>query len=198
MNNTFPPDHPLSHLVRSDTPESIYYADLFLINNHNWMIQGYGKTTAARIASNKKSEAMYATDSVAIIRSGDTLFGRYDPGALSTKNPKLHELHKLDAIAYCLSEEETIKVFKPRGGGREIIDVGPDILAAICATYPYPAYCAQHFFVEHELLYFADPLRMTKRFIELTQGVSGTKFLIIPHMPTIEEKAALYSSFNFE
>lgn len=197
MNNTFPPDHPFSHLVRSDTPENIYYADLFRINNHNWMIQGYGKTTAARIASGKKSEAMYATDCVAIIRNGDTLCGRYDSGALSTKNPELHELHKLDAIAYCLNEEETIKVFKPRGGTREIVDVGVEVIASICATYPYPAYFAQHFFTHHELLHFSDPLRMTKRFVELTRGVPNIKFLIVPHMPTIEEKAALYNNFNF-
>lgn len=186
-----------NNLIRSDTPESIYYADLFRIRDRNWMIQGYGKTKAALIASVRKPEAMYATDAVAIIRNGDTLWGRYDPGALSKNNPELSELRKLDAIAYCLNEEQTIDTFKPRGGRREIVDVGAEMLSTLCAIYPYPAYLGPQFFTPQEMAHFADPLRMTKHFEELTKGIVATKFLIIPHMPTVEEKAHLYTSFVF-
>ena len=197
MQSPKPTDHPFGHMIPSDTPENIYYADLFRINDHNWMIQGYGKSTAARIASDKKTEAMYATDAVAIIRDGDTLWGRYDPGALTTKNPELCALHKIDAIAYCLDEQQTTKAFEPRGGVREIVEVDSALLSSLCATYQYPAYMASHFFTESEFAYFANPYRMTQRFIELTQGAVGTKFLLVPYMATIEEKAALYSSFKF-
>lgn len=197
MSKPYPADHPFGHMVPSDTPENIYYADLFRINGHNWMIQGYGKSTAARIASDKKSEAMYATDAVAIIRDGDALFGRYDPGALTTKDPDLCALHKIDAIAYCLNEQQTVAAFEPRGGVREIVDVDSALLSTLCATYQYPAYMAPHFFTQAEFAHFANPHRMTKRFAELTQATIGTRFLLVPHMPTVEEKAALYSSFRF-
>jgi hypothetical protein len=195
--NPFPPGHILAHLVVSDAPENIYYADLFQIENRNWMIQGYGKTTAARIASGKVVDAMYATDAVAIIRDGSTIFGRYDPGALSPNSDDLHKLHRLDAIAYCLNEEQTEKAYRPRGGVRTIVEADAKFLSNFCAIYPYPAYSAIHFFTEDELAHLANPLRMENRFLELTQDVVGTKFLIVPYMNTVEEKAALYSSYLF-
>lgn len=197
MNNPFPKDSPFGHFVRSDTPENIYYADLFRINDRNWMIQGFGKTQAARIASGKKKDAMYATDSVALIREGDTLWGRYDLGAASSYDLELNKLHKLDIIAYCLDESQTIKAFAPRDGIREIVDVGVEILSALCATYPYPASLAYHFFTQHEVAHFTNPMRMTKRFIELTKGAAGTRFLLVPYMPVLVDKAALYSSFVY-
>lgn len=197
MNNPFPKDSPFGNFVRSDTPENIYYADLFRINDRNWMIQGFGKTQAARIASGRKNDAMYGTDSVALIREGDTLWGRYDLGAASSYDSELTKLHKLDAIAYCLNEEQTIKAFAPRNGIREIVDVGFEMLSALCATYPYPASLAFHFFSQQEVALFTNPMRMTERFIELTKEADGTKFLLVPYMPTPEDKASLYSSFVF-
>jgi len=197
LNSHYPPDHPFGHFIPSDAPENIYYADLFRIKDRNWMIQGYGKSTAARIAFDKKTDAMYATDTVGIIRDGNTLFGRYDPGALTTKDPDLCALHKIDAIAYCLDEKQTINEFEPRGGAREIVEADSALLSTLCATYSYPPYMAPYFFTPEALAYFSDPLRMKNRFIELTQGAVGTKFLIVPHMPTTEEKAALYCNFIF-
>lgn len=197
MSSLYPPDHPYAHLVPSDTPENIYYADLFRINDRNWMIQGYGKTHAAQIASDKKLEAMYATDSVAIIREGNALSGRYDPGALTTKNSDVSKPHKLDAIAYCLDEEQTVKAFAPRGGVREIVEADADLLSALCATYPYPGSLAPHFFTPQQFAYFSNPRRMVERFKALTVGIVGTKFLIVPHMPTVEDKAVLYTKFIF-
>ena len=197
MNTTYPPEHPFGHLVRSNTPENIYYADLFRINSHNWMILGSGKTYAAQVASHQKRDAMHATDAVALIRGGHALWGRYDPGAVSTKNPELSTLYRLDAIAYCLDEEQTAEFFKARGAALAIADVGFALIAGLCATYAYPAYMAPHFFSEQELSHFSNPIRMTQRFAELTQGAVGTKFLIVPFMPSVEEKAALYSGFVF-
>lgn len=198
MNNPFPKDSPFGHFVRSDTPENIYYADLFRINDRNWMIQGFGKTNAVRIASGRKSDAMYATDSVALIRDGETLWGRYDLGAASSYDSELNKLHKLDAIAYCLNEAQTIKAFAQRDGMREIVNVGSEMLSALCATYPYPASLAFHFFAQQEVAHFTNPIRMTEHFIELTKGATGTRFLLVPYMPVVEDKAALYSSFVFQ
>src|SRR6185312_14712349 len=150
MTNRYPGSRPFSHLKPSDAPDSIYYADLFEINGHAWMIQGCGKTDAARIASNRNLEAMIATDAVAIIRDGDTLFGRYDPGALNTVKPELHKLHKLSAIAYCLDEEQTNWLVSQNRGKREIAVAGNRTLSSLCATYAYPAHMAPHFFSENE------------------------------------------------
>lgn len=197
VNNPFPKDSPFGNFVRSDTPENIFYADLFQMNGRNWMIQGYGKTNAARIATGKNSDFMYATDSVALIRKGDTLWGRYDLGASSNYDSELNKFHKLDAITYCLSEAQTIKAFAPTGGKREIVDVDYEVLSALCATYPYPASLAFHFFTQEEAEHFANPMRMTERFVELAKDTVGTKFLLIPYMPLVEEKAALYINFAF-
>jgi len=190
-----PPASPLGHLIATDTPENIYYADLFEINGLNWMIQGFGKTDAASIASGKKPDAMHATDAVAIIRDGDYLFGRFDPGALSTKNTGISAMHKIDVIAYCLNEEETIKAYAPRGGVREIVEADASLLSGLCATYPWPAYMAPQFFTQDEIAHFANPIRMIKRFRDLTDGAIGTRFLIVPYMPSVEDKADLYRNF---
>jgi hypothetical protein len=197
MKNSLPMNSLFANLIPTDTPENIYYADLFRIENRNWMIQGFGKSDAASIASYKDPDAMYATDAVAIIRDGDTLWGRYDPGAHSIVETEQSRKHKLDAIAYCLDEEQTIKAYAPRGGQREIVDAGATMLLALCARYPYPALLTPQFFTQQELEYLENPVRMTERFIELTKDIVSTKFLLVPYMPTVAEKAALYRSFVF-
>lgn len=196
-HNPYPPGHNFHHLVPSDTPENIYYADLFSIGGHTWMIQGSGKTKAARIASGGLSASMYATDAVAIIRDGVNIFGRYDAGAMNPNLPELHALHKIDALAYCLDEKQTFDLFDSRRLPLEIVDSDAYSLSLLCATYSYPAYMAPHFFQPDELSYFADERRMTARFRELTAGVSGVRFLLVPFMPSVEEKASLYKSFCF-
>ena len=72
--------NPFSHLEMSKNADSIYYADLFKINNKICMITGFGKSQAARIAINKNNEADIARDAVAIIRENNILYGCYDPG----------------------------------------------------------------------------------------------------------------------
>ncbi len=187
-------EDPFGHLIATDTPENIYYADLFCINDKNWMILGYGKSNAARIATNKIHALDMARDAVAIIRKDDELFARYDPGALSETDSELNALYKLDAIAYCLNEEQTIKAFDSVDDDREIADAGVEVLAALCATYMYPAYLAPHFFSQAEFKYFSSAKRMRERFVELTKNTKGTAFLLVPHMPKVEEKAALYTN----
>lgn len=187
---------PFGHMVATDTPENIYYADLFKINGFVWMIMGYGKSDAARRATNKIHELDIARDSVAIVRDGDTLYARYDPGAHTTLNPELHTLHKLDAIAYCLNEEQSVQAFDDLGDEREIADAGNEVLGALCASYMYPACFAPHFFPSEKFTQLSNPRRMRQQFLELTSGISTTAFLLVPHMSTVEDKAALYRDFE--
>lgn len=92
----------LDNLDPSPTADSIYYADLFRIAGRCWMIMGSGKSDAARIASEKDRAADLARDSVALIRDGDVLHGRYDLGALP-KDPARREevcpVRRLDVVA---------------------------------------------------------------------------------------------------
>ena len=102
---TTPPPKIFAHLTASQHADSIYYADLFKINNKIWMIAGTGKSKAASIASDHNKEDSIARDSVAIIKKNNVLYGRYDPGAINPAhmNDK-HALYKIDFIAHCLND----------------------------------------------------------------------------------------------
>ncbi len=198
---SYPQDHPFSRFKPTDAAENIYYADLFRINNRNWMILGSGKSKAAMIASNDEKEAMYGTDSIAILREGDRLWARYDLGVLPTvthENPELWTKHRLDAIAYCLDEEQTQFLAEASGTTHSIVSTGFRTLSSLCATYPYPAAMALHFFSTAEFERLSDPDRMMQRFAELTSGTKGTSFLLVPHMARVEEKADLYRTYQFD
>ncbi len=85
--------------------DSIYYADLFIINGKVWMITGFGKSAAALIAINKSNKNILGTDFCALIRRENKLCGRYDNGIMS-KNPnnvqkELLIEHEINIIAHC-------------------------------------------------------------------------------------------------
>jgi len=177
----------------SPNVESIYYADLFVVGGRVWMITGCGKSGAGRIASKKELAADLARDAVALVRDGNSLYGGYDPGALATKDGKpidLHRLHKIDVIAYCLSADETATVYANRQ--IEIDKVDHTLVAALLSRMLYPAYVAQTLGSAEQLRWLQDPTRRHKRFLELTNAVDDVKFLVIPWMPSVEEKAELY------
>jgi hypothetical protein len=196
----WPEGHPFANLMPSDAAENTYYADLFRIGGRNWMILGYGKSRAAQIASAEDREAMYGTDSIAILRRGDELWARYDLGTLprsSHQSPELWTPRRLDAIVYCLNETQTREASGAQEQARTLIRSDAARLASLCATYPYPAYMAPQFFRASEYARLCDPVRMQRRFAELTHGVRGTELLLVPHMPSVEEKAALYRAHRF-
>lgn len=193
--NTFPSSHLFANHIPTSTPENIYYADLFEINGRTWMIQGFGKTEAARIATNKNDKCMIGLDSVAIVQNGNTLEARLDQGGAASYSSGPCALHKLDVIAYCLSPEQTEKAYKPRDGKLEIVEVDNKVLASLCSTYPYPGALVPNFFTSSEVEYFHNKWRMTQRFLELTTGTVGTRFLLVPYMPLVQDKAELYRGF---
>lgn len=186
----------MSHLLNfkpSIHADSIYYADLFRINNKVWALTGCGKSDAGRIASNKIEADDLARDSVALTRVGDDLFGHYDLGGVgayaATPTPNL-----ISAIAYCLDQTETQKMYgrKPL----EIAEADNKTIALLLSDRQYPGSLARHVFSSSEHQQLIYPMRRLERFIELTQPPVNTRFLMIPFMPTVEQKASLYTQFT--
>ena len=184
---------PFAHLIQSECPEGIYYADLFRINNKVWAIQGFGKSSAARIASGNLRENDLARDAVSLELTDDGLCARYDMGALDPqKLEDLHKRYKVDAIAYCLSPSQTLKLKK--GLQNSLITVDRHTFSSLCATYPYSAILAELFYSPAEVTNFANPQRMREYFSAITAKVDHIHYYLIPHCTTIEQKANLYLS----
>lgn len=177
----------------SDHADAIYYADLFIIRGKAWMIGGNGRSRAAELASGGDPAADIARDAVALIRQGAMLLGRHDPGALPKDSVQRHRLHrplKLDAIAWCMSERETELAFA--GRTIDIVPVDDRLIGAMLANTLYPAEWAPFYFDRQALASLVDPKRRLLRFLELTAGAVGTRFLVVPWMPSVEARAALY------
>lgn len=177
----------------SEHAESIYYADLFRINGKVWALTGSGKSDAGRAATATKPDDDLARDSVAFVRDGAMLMGRYDPGAL---NPEMlddiHALHPLVAVVYCLSEAETAKAFANRP--LELVNADAETVGLMLSKSLYPAPMVQHFFDDNELSYLYNDLRRLSHWLKLTEGVHGVRWLLAPWMPSAADKGALYAS----
>ena len=182
-----------AHMRASEHAESIYYADLFRINGKVWALTGTGKSDAGRAATAKKRDDDLARDSVAFVRDGAMLMGRYDPGAL---NPEmlndLHALHPLIAVVYCLSETETAKAFANRP--LELVDVDPETVGLMLSKSVYPASLVPHFFDDDEQAYLYNDERRLLQWFKLTASASSVRWLLAPWMPTAADKGALYAS----
>jgi hypothetical protein len=183
----------LFNFKKSEYLDSIYYADLFKIEGKVWMIMGCGKSTAARIASNKEEDADIARDGVALIEKAKKLFGRYDvggTGAHTDPGSALHALHQIDFVAFCLNQQETLEAFgdKPKS----IISTTAEIMARLSVVNPYPASLARHLCTSEEFAFYEDPKCRESRFLEHISSTGFSNFLLIPFMPSTEEKAALY------
>ncbi|RTL11802.1 MAG: hypothetical protein EKK54_06295 [Neisseriaceae bacterium] len=176
--------------------ESIFYANLFLINNKVWMISGQGKSEAAKLAGKKIPESDLARDCVALTRVGNCLYGAYDPGFIHNdlrKRETLQKKYKIDFIAHCLTKHDTM-IFKHLKEYKLIYETTYYQLGALISSYPYPGVFAQEFVDKDEFTELMRPGRMLNKFWELTNNVEGTKFLLVSWMPTVEEKSELYLS----
>lgn len=183
---------------KSEYADSIYYADLFRINNKIWMIMGYGKSEAARIASDNIDEDDISRDSTAIKVKDNILEARFDIGAINTEldeetRNKLSKFHKVDYIAYCLSPEQTLKVYN---GEKKIIDVSLDDMSICSSIYCYPGYGAQMVFSKHELANLNHTERRIEKFKEIVSQTKDIKLLLVPYMETLKEKANLYKAYR--
>ena len=183
---------------KSEYADSIYYADLSRINNKIWMIMGYGKSEAARIASNNIEEDDISRDSTAIKAKDNILEARFDIGAINTEldeetRNELSKFHKVDYIAYCLSPEQTLEICNDQ---KKIIDVSLDKMSICSSIYVYPGCGAQMVFSQKELIDLNDTKRRITKFKEIVSQVKDIKLLFIPYMETLEEKANLYKEYN--
>ena len=180
-----------AHLMASQNADSIYYADLFKINDKIWMITGTGKSKAASIASHHNRADSIARDSVAIIKNSNVLYGRYDPGAVDPVHMHdYHALYKIDFIAHCLNDIQSQNFYldKPL----EIIKIDNRSLANFIMGHQYPAFMAKHFFSTDQYFWLISHSRRFDRFLELTNDIISTQFIVIPWMENIEKRALLY------
>ncbi|WP_425641216.1 hypothetical protein ACPUEK_14780 [Marinomonas gallaica] len=181
---------------KSEFADSIYYADLFRIDSKIWMIMGYGKSEAARIASDNDRGNDLSRDCVALKVSGKDLFGRYDPGALGAHHDEssdLHKFHKIDYIAYCLSPEQTEEVFS--SNTKEILACEAGLMSKLAVVYPYPAYSAQFVFTPQEIEALANPERRAFNFLKKINDTGFKNLVLVPFMTELESKAELYKSY---
>lgn len=136
---------------------------MFRIESLTWMIMGYGKSEAARLASNKERKRDLSRDCVAIREVNGELQGRYDPGGINpeVKESGLFDFHKINCVAYCLSPEDTDTFYK--NGERAIRIIDKKIMSQLSASYPYPAYVAPQLFSQNELLWLNSSNRRIER-----------------------------------
>lgn len=184
------------HLSISPYLESIFYADLFLINNKIWMISGSGKSEAARLATKRANDCDLARDCVALTRIDDSLYGSYDPGAIfkdAEKKALLQRKYKIDVIAHCLDVPQTI-IHKMLPNYQPLWETNNKKMGTLLVHYPYPACMAKQFVNDEKLSYLNSVERRINKFIEITNDVTDIQFLLVSWMPTIEEKSELYLS----
>jgi hypothetical protein len=183
-------------LMPSAHADAIYHADLFRIEGRGWMVGGTGKSRAAALAANGDPSADVARDSVAVILQDETIYGRHDPGAVP-RDPvacdRRHPLHRLHFIAYCMSAGETEIAYA--GRVLAIARVDNKMLAWMLANAIYPAELAPFYFGRDDLSRLLNRTLRVARFLQLTEGAAGTQFLVVPWMPTVEAKAALYAGY---
>lgn len=182
----------LLKMALSPYVENIFYADLFTINGKNWMVMGEGKSTAARSACNKDPKCDLARDGVALTRNGDDLYAHFDLGA-SGVNAADPVKHKVDAIAYCVEAKHSSKLFS--NTGNVIVEADNNMVAAFASGWPYSGSAAMHLVTQQQWNELENPVRRLKFMTSLTDGVTSTKFLLVPYMPTVEDKADLYRNY---
>ena len=170
--------------------DSIYYADLFKINGRICMLTGYGKSVAAKIASNNESEADLGRDGVALINRDRHLYGRCDIGYISAKISEI-PFHKIEIIVHSLSEAQTNQLFNNKEQPIPVLVDNKTIANEMC-KFPYPALALASLISKENYIKLINPERRYKKFIELTNNIESIKFYLMPHMKMVEYKASLY------
>jgi hypothetical protein len=196
MTKYITPPKVFAHLQPSLFADSIYYADLFRFNDAIWMITGRGKSKAARIIIDKNDTNDLGRDAVAIKSENDTIFGRYDSGAINPNQEDLNKFYQINYIAHCLTENQSNTLKNDLGASKlSITEVDNMLVARMLSAYPYPAPSIKHFFSEEECIRLWHPERRYNRFLEITDNCVNTKFVLVPWANTLEEKALLYKEF---
>lgn len=185
--------------IKSEYADSIYYADLFRINQKIWMIMGYGKSEAARIASNKNRDDDIARDATAIKVENNILKARLDFGAMNaeleqSKSDELHRFYTVDYIIYCLSPEQTENIYNQNE--RKIVKTTLEEMSLYSTIYPYSGTFAQAVFSNDELAYLNNKERRIDKFKEIVSQAKNVELLFMPFMDSIQQKAELYQKYK--
>jgi len=181
----------LLNLVPSPTRDSVYYLDLFEINKRVWAIGGPGgKSEAARKATDAQE---LGRDSIAITRVNNDLFGHQDFGAHGATAPASSP-RKIDVVAYCMSDEETKKAFGLNSLQIHKVDNG--IVGTMLGSSIYPGAAAEYVVSPAEWAQLNNSLRRVNKFLRLTAPPVNCEFLLIPFMPTEQDKTNLLSAMT--
>ena len=190
------PPKVFAYLQPSLFADSIYYADLFRFNDAIWMITGCGKSKAAWIIIDKNDTNDLGRDAVAIKSKNDTIFGRYDSGAINPNQEDLNKFHQINYIAHCLTENQSNTLKNDSGVTKlSITEVDNQLVAKLLSSYQYPGFSIKYFFSEEECIRLWNPERRYNRFLEITHNCVNTKFVLVPWANSLEEKAILYKDF---
>lgn len=175
--------------------ENIHYSDLFRINGRNWAILGFGKSQAGMHATDGDRSLDLCRDSLALKVENGELYGRFDPGMISANaEDSLHDFHKIDVIAYCLSENQTNSSFNEPP--HSLMQCEPELIGVLNTAHHYPAWALPMHVSPQEMDRLNDPNRRCENFIELVEQDKNVICLLVPWLDSEENKGNLYQSYD--
>ncbi|QTP14788.1 hypothetical protein [Serratia symbiotica] len=178
----------------SQNAKNVYYADVHIINGKGCFFTGSGKSECGRLASSNPEKSIY--DSVGLTRIGQELFAYYDPimiPAMNKKFPDTNSLIKIENFIFCFTDQSTESIFKDNK--KEILECGSNEFVQIskfniCLTAD-PLGLIKGKLGDDEYYDLIDENKRGFRFIETIDGVINAKYIGLPWMDSIEEKAKL-------
>ena len=168
----------------------IYYSDMFLINGKGCLVIGHGKSDCAQIASDKNRENEVGQDSICLSRKGDDLYGHFEMSHIPDSfEPKPH---KINTFVRCLSKEETEQTFN--GRKLEILLAEHDSFFQSCRfniTFTVDPMGLLRKSLGERYAEYVDQDQRGHCFYDITRGLKDIKYLVLPWMPSVEEKSEL-------
>jgi len=180
--------------VLSPRVMSIFYSDMFKINNRGCLFMGHGKSDCARIASNNSSMNEIGQDTICLSRVGNELFGHLEMSHVPPTfkpNPK-----KIEVFVRCLSEEETQKTFNKDSLG--ILFANENSFFQAChfnITFTVDPLHTISQSLGSRYGEYADYEQRGIRFKKLISDLPDVEYLVLPWMPTVVEKATLLKTY---
>ncbi|MBD1381492.1 hypothetical protein [Metabacillus arenae] len=184
--------------VASERPNNIFYGDVCKVNNKGCLIFGFGKTQAARIASESDEDDsnMIATDMACLTNDNDNnVYGHFEMEVRHKKvKDPINDRVKIHYLLRMLNEEETTTLYK--GKHLHIIEVAYDFF--IKASQFNITFVAPEGFLPPRPEGFPetekDPQKRIDIFKELTQK-SDVRSFLVPWMDSVTSKGELINSY---
>jgi hypothetical protein len=183
------------NFIVSPRADQIFYADAFVIEGRGCLVMGHGKTEMCRLATDKVRDVEIGPDHICLIREGDCLYAQFE--MIQTCDAYVPTPHPVHHMIRCLSDAETARAFGPGPRSLSLTDYdefvrlchfnityNPDLLGALRSEMGPVRYGE-----------FASPARRVERFRALTSGVPGMRFIVVPWMDSVEEKAKMLREY---